>query len=148
MTAEESTKQKAKSTKPFRVLSVQQPYAELIVRGDKRVENRVWSTQWRGPILIHASNTPRSAAEYREYRVEAGVPRGELVGIVDVVDCVPLVELPLEYDGPHAEGPVCWLLANARRLPVLHPVKGQLGLWKLGEKLGIVIRKELRTLNA
>jgi len=36
-------------------LSVRQPWAWLIVNGHKDVENRTWSTQHRGDILIHAS---------------------------------------------------------------------------------------------
>ncbi|HVT37497.1 MAG TPA: ASCH domain-containing protein [Gemmatimonadaceae bacterium] len=39
----------------MRVLSVQQPFATLIVRGVKRVEVRSWETDYRGRIAIHAS---------------------------------------------------------------------------------------------
>lgn len=42
----------------LRCLSVQQPYAEWIVSGLKRVENRSWSTDYRGLLFIHASSTP------------------------------------------------------------------------------------------
>ena len=35
-------------------LSIKQPWAEFILSGAKPVENRVWSTSYRGPILIHA----------------------------------------------------------------------------------------------
>ncbi len=35
-------------------LSVRQPWADLIVNGVKDVENRPWSTGFRGPVLIHA----------------------------------------------------------------------------------------------
>src|SRR5664280_3664302 len=36
-----------------RILSVQQPWAWAIVEGHKRVENRTWTTPYRGPVLIH-----------------------------------------------------------------------------------------------
>lgn len=36
-------------------LSVQQPWAELLISGLKDVENRLWHTRYRGPLLIHAS---------------------------------------------------------------------------------------------
>ena len=39
----------------MRVLSVQQPQAQLIVRGLQRHVLRTWSTKYRGPIAIHAS---------------------------------------------------------------------------------------------
>src|SRR5687767_9624159 len=38
-------------------LSVRQPWAELIVAGRKRVENRTWKTNHRGLLGIHASAT-------------------------------------------------------------------------------------------
>jgi hypothetical protein len=39
----------------MRVLSIQQPYAQLVVRGVKRLEVRTWTTDFRGRIAIHAS---------------------------------------------------------------------------------------------
>ncbi|GAA3009239.1 ASCH domain-containing protein [Microbacterium aurantiacum] len=41
---------------PLRVVTVKQPYASLIVRGRKDVENRVRNIagQCRGPVAIHA----------------------------------------------------------------------------------------------
>ena len=38
----------------MRAITIRQPWAELIVRGDKDVENRSWRTRHRGPLLIHA----------------------------------------------------------------------------------------------
>jgi hypothetical protein len=38
-------------------LSIRQPYAWLIVHGIKPVENRTWSTKFRGRVLIHAGVT-------------------------------------------------------------------------------------------
>lgn len=39
-------------------LSVKQPWASLIVCGAKDVENRTWTTPYRGRLLIHASGDP------------------------------------------------------------------------------------------
>jgi len=39
----------------MKTLSVRQPYATLICAGIKDVENRSWSTEYRGTVLIHAS---------------------------------------------------------------------------------------------
>ena len=36
-------------------LSIRQPWAWLILRAGKDVENRDWSTKVRGRVLIHAS---------------------------------------------------------------------------------------------
>jgi hypothetical protein len=39
----------------MKTLSVKQPHATLIYAGVKRVENRTWTTDYRGRLLIHAS---------------------------------------------------------------------------------------------
>lgn len=38
-------------------LSVQQPWAWVVVRGLKEIENRSWSTNYRGRLFIHAGKT-------------------------------------------------------------------------------------------
>lgn len=38
-----------------RVLSGRQPWWWAILNAGKKVENRVWSTKYRGPILLHAA---------------------------------------------------------------------------------------------
>lgn len=38
-----------------RVLSLLQPWASLLVFGEKQVETRSWKTDYRGPVAIHAS---------------------------------------------------------------------------------------------
>jgi len=81
----------------MKALSVHQPYAHLIVRGDKDVENRSWATSYRGPLLIHAGlKVERDDAAY--YAREARrlgldwppdpLPTGGIVGIVTLADCV------------------------------------------------------------
>ena len=39
---------------PRKALSIQQPWAWLIVNDHKDIENRDWRTHYRGPVLIHA----------------------------------------------------------------------------------------------
>jgi hypothetical protein len=39
----------------MKCLSVMQPWASLIVTGEKKIETRSWSTNYRGWLLIHAS---------------------------------------------------------------------------------------------
>ena len=41
----------------MKALSVHQPWAWLIVNGIKIVENRSWSTEFRGRFLVHAGLT-------------------------------------------------------------------------------------------
>jgi len=83
------------------------------------------------------SSTPasRGAGDYADLLpgllpVE-NLPFGALVGVVEVVDCVPLAEV----DGdPFAVGPWCWVLTGARRCrPV--PFTGLVGLFSVPDQL-------------
>src|SRR5216683_3431530 len=38
----------------MKALSIQQPFAWLIVNGYKDIENRTWNTNYKGFVLIHA----------------------------------------------------------------------------------------------
>lgn len=67
----------------MKALSIRQPWAELILRGLKDVENRSWFTRYTGPLLVHVS---RTADEHRfaEYGLTDDLPCGRLVGVVDL----------------------------------------------------------------
>ena len=41
----------------MKAISVKQPWASLIISGIKDIENRKWKTNYRGRVLIHASNS-------------------------------------------------------------------------------------------
>jgi hypothetical protein len=64
-----------------KALTVRQPWASLIVRGQKVIENRGWATDHRGPLLIHAG---RSRADLGDG--DEGLPLGAVVGLVSVTD--------------------------------------------------------------
>ena len=38
----------------MKALTIKQPWATLIMQGDKRFEFRSWQTKYRGDLLIHA----------------------------------------------------------------------------------------------
>lgn len=117
----------------MRTLSIRQPWAWLIVNGHKDVENREWSTDYRGPLLIHASKTVRRG-EYAEQardieeafgiRVPAldDLPLGGIVGIATLTDCADT------SDSPWWTGDTAWSLRDARPLP-FHPCPGALRLF-------------------
>lgn len=125
----------------MRALSVRQPWAWLIVNGHKPIENRDWSTKYRGEFLVHASKTCA-----RKYYLEVAahvlnefgitvpafetIERGGVVGAAEIIDCLTAADI-LDYDASHQ----CWftgeygfLLANARPMP-FHPSKGSLSFF-------------------
>ncbi|VTU42942.1 MULTISPECIES: ASCH domain-containing protein [unclassified Variovorax] len=80
----------------MKALSIQQPWAWLIVHGHKPVENRTWRTKHRGAFLVHAGKKfDRVGYDWvRETFPEIAMPApgefelGGIVGQASVVDCV------------------------------------------------------------
>ncbi len=104
---------------PTKALSIRQPWAHRILHEGKDVENRQWPTRFRGPVLIHAGKGVDS--DDRE-DVTPDMPRGGIVGVVEIVDCVT------EMDSEWFFGRYGFVLRNARPL-VFTPCKGALGIF-------------------
>lgn len=113
-------------------LSAREPWAWLLVNGPKDIENRTRRTKYRGQVSIHASagevlGDCRKAADiawnaHHSY-VPQETPKGGIIGMVNLVDCVT------EYDSPWFFGPFGWVMADAVPLEFI-PCKGRLGFWK------------------
>jgi len=142
----------------MKALTIHQPYAELIARGEKRVENRSWRTHYRGPLAIHAGLRAAfgyrlsavGQAESRELTADS-LPRGAIVAVCEVVACLSLeviresMFLPLDFewvvDHPHTTGPWCWILENVRRLKKPIPITGTQGLWDVPEDIARKLKR-------
>ncbi len=80
----------------MKALSIQQPWAWAIIHAGKDIENRSWSTNFRGRVLIHTGKVyDDRAIECIEfcYLNPGEVPRdglmvGGIIGSVEIVDCV------------------------------------------------------------
>lgn len=107
---------------PQRALSIMQPWAHLIVTGAKDIENRDWSTRFRGPVLIHAGKKydgERGEASCMGVALPDHFDMGGIVGEAEIVDCVT------ESSSPWFFGKFGFVLRNARPLP-FRPCRGQL----------------------
>ena len=92
----------------MKTLTVRQPWASLIVAGQKTVENRSRPTAYRGPLAIHAGKSTAHIGP------GSALITGAIIGIVDLVDCLPLAAVdPAELE---AHGPWCWILRHPRRI--------------------------------
>lgn len=126
----------------MKTLTICQPYAELIARGEKRVENREWPTRYRGPLLIHAGKsrswldgeTDDELAEEFGRPIEFGaiVARSRLIACLHI-DPIKRGDYDKQYpwlkDHPHTNGTWCWVLEDVERLAQAIPWKGAQGLW-------------------
>ena len=73
----------------MKVLTIKQPWATLIMQGDKRFEFRSWKTKYRGELLIHAGKgiDNKSVERLKKYLPEE-LPSGKILGKVKLVDCI------------------------------------------------------------
>lgn len=134
----------------MKALSIRQPWASLILKAKKDIENREWPTNVRGRILIHAAkgmtraehedaiafavdairSDPRNDGATRKVTLrELGfdfdaLERGGIVGSVEIVDCVQ------HSDSPWFVGRYGFVLRDPRPLPFT-PWKGQLGFFEV-----------------
>jgi len=104
-------------------LGIQQPWAELILRGDKTIEVRSLNTRQRGPIYLYTSKKPSEsplaldAANARGIDLSA-LPLGRIVGTVEIVDsraCTPADAQAACLPTSAVDGQFGWQLANPCR---------------------------------
>ena len=113
----------------MKALTICQPFADMILKGEKIIENRTWSTQHRGRLAIHAGKS-RLWMKQDDERERPDMTFGAIVATADLIDCRHVEQLPSDLVGRmDAEGPWCWLLQNVE--PVTPPIsaRGEKGLW-------------------
>jgi hypothetical protein len=140
----------------MRAISLHQPYASAVALGLKRNETRHWSTNYRGPLAIHAAarndrqtrrvfedivtTCHRATYELLDAACECDfdrLPFGAYVCTCVLVDCVRVEDLRRvraltateRLFGNYAPGRFVWLLDNIKQLPEPIPAKGRQGFW-------------------
>src|SRR5262249_49168569 len=120
------------------VLSVKQPWAQLIIEGRKDVEVRSWSTDYRGPLWIHTGQKLDSYATERFGQRD--LFRGGIIGCAVLCGIRPFCSKSWEAwrsrhldDAPFNEelAKYGWIFRNPKRLERPIPVKGSTGLFHL-----------------
>jgi len=122
----------------MKVLTIKQPWAELIIDGYKKYEFRGWKTKYRGKILIHAGMSLEKdmMIRFKDYNLDYTL--GAIIGEADLVDCI-LVDKkfneelrnidPIVYGRSNHVENYAWKLENIIKYDEPIPCKGQLGLW-------------------
>lgn len=126
----------------MKALTISQPYASLIADGKKFVENRFWSTRYRGQLAIHAGK----GTQYLTKNALQHFPNGCVIAIAKLTTCLELAllaamdqstRLPFStltiadvLRHEHTEGPWCWVLVDVKKLATPIPATGAQGLWE------------------
>lgn len=124
------------------VLSIKQPWAQLILEGTKDIEVRSWTTQYRGPIWIHVGRRVDESASIRFCRT--GLFTGGLVGSAILHGIRPFSQSSWEAwrtrhydDAPFNDDKAKygWILRDVISLVPPIPLKGKRGLFPLDEEV-------------
>lgn len=130
----------------MKAFTVYQPYAHAIITGLKQYETRPRRTHIRGRVAVHAGRLDEvhatkhlSSNDFWALMAEIGgktdLPRGAVVGTVEIVDCVPVEEIIHTLSererllGDYSPGRFAWELRNPVAFSVPIPAKGKQGWW-------------------
>ena len=165
-------------------ISLSPPYATLIALLLKRIETRSWATTHRGTLAIHqtAAPGPRGTTEAalwdlclsEPFRAVLSIgphllPRGKIVAVVDLVDCVMTDSLTIlktyaemlpnhsarvwrltdqeRAFGNYSPGRYGWLLDNVRALPEPVSARGLPGLWRCDAATAAAVEMQIGVLT-
>lgn len=132
-----------------RAISLHQPWASFVALGVKEIETRGWSTDYRGPLVIHAAKSIPTYARRAMATVEIErlmsqhdldmetMPRGALLATVELVDVLPthMVESDISDTeralGDYGHNRFAWILAYPRMLDAPVPYRGHQSFWSV-----------------
>lgn len=117
----------------MKVLSIKQPYAELILSGKKTIELRNWNTKFKGKFLIHSSqNSDKKAMKKFKF---SNLPTGKILGEVELIEVKKYKnesEQIKDKDKHLADstfGKYGFVLKNPKRINPID-AKGKLNFWE------------------
>jgi hypothetical protein len=136
-------------------LTLKQPWATLLVLGEKTFETRSWETRHRGPLGITSSKDfphalkmlcrqePFAALLSKHGLTADDLPLGCLVGVVNIEDCLHTEDLvgsqapgdPERFLGDFTPGRFAWLCTNPVRLVTPVPVRGKRCIFEIDNAL-------------
>jgi hypothetical protein len=128
-------------------LSVQQPYASLLVNGIKTHEGRNWYTAHRGRLWIHASakqpceDEVKHIKEFynnlfkREIKFPSHLPTGCIIGYVDVKDVLPQEQYATIHQPRQSQSPFVFICENHQEIGLKLPMAGKQGIFKLDQNI-------------
>lgn len=125
----------------MKALTIKQPWATLIMQGDKRFEFRSWKTNYRGDVLIHAGKglDKEAVVRLKKYLPDE-LPMGKILGKVTITDCVPMSDefaamLSKEnndiYTSHSFSNNYGFQIENVEVFDTPIDAKGQLGFWNI-----------------
>jgi hypothetical protein len=113
----------------MKAISIRQPWAWAILHAGKDIENRSWSTPYRGELAVHATQIDSGWSFPVKHPSERDLILGAVVGLVEIVD------VTRRSSSPWFTGPYGFVLRNPRALARPIPCPGNLDIWDLPKGL-------------
>lgn len=127
----------------MKVLTLNEPFATLIMNKKKYIETRSWKTNYRGELYIHAGKKKIDKKIYEREELIKLINNDEMhnskiICKCDLVDCIYMTDEYIQYIkdneyqqfvcGEYKVGRYAWILDN---IELIDPIvaKGQLGIW-------------------
>ena len=120
------------------------------------MEGRTWYSPHRGRLWIASASHVPTQAEidqveqfyqrlYEDVSFPVDYPIGELLGAVDVIDCLTQEDFrSSEYQSEESQSPYLFITTNPQYLPSSFSVKGKHKIWQLPQELHQKARRTLR----
>ena len=131
----------------MKALTLWQPHATLIAIAAKRYETRSWTTDYRGPLAIHAAKSKKgcelcytspfyTVLKNTDYPSFKWLPFGKIIAICKLVDIIQITdtnatglsEQELAF-GDFTPGRYAWYLQSVQQLEIPIPIRGKQRLW-------------------
>lgn len=130
-----------------------------MAHGVKRFETRSWGTSYRGPLAIHAALKKFNPKDYEDTEFAEQVKRnclplryGQVVGVVDLYDCVPTDRLATfmltkveEIYGNYDAGRYVWMTRNHVQIHQAYRVRGYQGIFSVDmtacDELAVAVKR-------
>jgi hypothetical protein len=133
----------------MKMLSIQQPWANVIVYHGKNVENRARNLTMRGYFAIHASMLPRIKdfkylERYHKIILDPkDVQLGAIIGVAELIDVLNPGENSKEFKKWRQRENFGYVLSNIIPLKKAIPCKGGRGIWPMTKKVENLVMKQL-----
>lgn len=133
----------------MKAISLTQPWAVLVAKGEKKIDTRSWRTRYRGQLAIHASKKITDEAKSKFYQNNYFIETLKKYGItnhgmlltgcilakvklVDIVRTEDIVSSLSEKEiafGDYSPGRWAWILEDLVEFPSAVEAKGGLSVW-------------------
>jgi hypothetical protein len=137
----------------MRAISLWQPWASAVALGVKRVETRHWSTNYTGPLVIHAAKRwTRAEREFAQIehtlgRLPPRLPLGALVATCTLMGCRLTQDVSHQLGsiermyGNYDAGRFAWFLTDIKPFSEPIPWKGAQGFFNVPDDVCTALQR-------